>query len=253
MAYKKNIFKDKTVVTVSVISVVAAAALIGGMALDSKNNNKNKNTNEIVDLNNEETRYDSSSNYPLPFDDNELSNNEEEPTTKIPQVVEEPTTIPENETSNSTEISVNAPAKSLNFTSSSILTWPVDGNIIIDYDMDNTVYFPTLDLYKCSDSICIQSDVGTPVYASSKCVVKEVATNEEIGTYVVVDLGNGYLLKYGQLKDIAITLNDTLEEGDLIGYVNQPTRFYSIEGPNLLLNLTKDGEPVNPLDYLNYE
>ena len=245
MAYKKNIFKDKTVVTLSIISVIAATALICGMALDSKNNKKNNDTNEIVDLNNEKTRHDSSINNPLPFDDNELARSEEESTTTPPKVVEEPTTATETQTAEDFEISVNAPAKSLNFTSNSILSWPVDGNIVIDYDMDNTVYFPTLDLYKCSDSICIQSDIGTPVYASAKCVVKEVGTNE--------DLGNDYLLQYGQLKDVAITLNDTLDEGDLIGYVNEPTRYYTLEGPNLLLKLTKNGEPINPLDYLNYE
>lgn len=243
MAYKNNIFKDKTVITLSTISIVAAAALIGGLALDSGEKKASTSGNEIVDLNESYT----TSN---PVEDDSY----EEPSTKEPvsvAEVETTTSLPEEETT--TEVTVNAPANSLNFTSSSILTWPVDGNIIIDYDMNNTVYFPTLDLYKCSDSICIQSDVGTPVYASTKGVVSDIGYNEEIGNYVIMDLGNGYVLTYGQLNDIVIAKNDIVDEYELIGYIANPTDYYCVEGPNLYLQLTENGTPVDPLDYLNYE
>ena len=246
MAYKKNIFKDKTVIALSAISIVAAAALIGGIALDSENDLNSDNNNKIVDLNESDTT--------MSISKRDIEPETEEPTTipkETKQQAEAETTT--EETTTAVDEFVNAPASKLNFTMDSVLTWPVDGNIIIDYDMENTVFFPTLNLYKCSDAICIQSDVGTPVYASANCVVNEIGHNEEIGSYVLLDLGNDYHITMGQLKDIVINPDEVVEAGDLIGYVSEPTDYYSVEGPNLYVKLTENGNPVNPLDYLNYE
>ncbi len=267
MAYKKSFFKDKTIVTLSAISIIAAAALIGGIALDSgaKNDSNSNDTNPgIVDLNESETTQNytkrDESKEPDTIADFERQSNAETDiefeTDAIPEVPEDISQMAGQENiplEEESDIIANAPATSSGFTMDSLLTWPVDGNIIIDYDMENTVYFPTLDLYKCSDSICIQSEVGTPVYASADCTVTKVGSNEEIGSYVIVDLGNEYALTYGQLKDIVVNPEDTIESGDLIGYVNAPTDYYTLEGPNLYLQLTESGNPINPLDYLNYE
>lgn len=257
MAYKKNIFKDRTVITLSAISIIAAAALIGGIALDSGSDNATDTEQNVVDLNESgtETTMSFTQNNNI-VEDNSEAEPETEYETETSESITEETSEFANESTDidqQDEISVNAQTNKLNFTVGSILTWPVDGNIVIDYDMNNTVYFPTLDLYKCSDSICIGSDVGTPVYASTTCVVKEVSTSDEIGSYVVLDLGNEYALTYGQLKDIVVNTDDALESGDLIGYVNEPSAYYTVEGPNLYLKLTENGNPVNPLDYLNYE
>lgn len=253
MAYKKNIFKDKTVITLSTISIIAAAALIGGIALDSGSKSENKEPKNIVDLNEDLTTNSLADNDDWYSEEDENISATETTTEFTEKFAEEATTKPTEDQTTSDEISVNAPADSLNFTSGSILTWPVDGNIIIDYDMENTVYFPTLELYRCSDAICIQSDVGTPVYSSEKCVISEIGYNEEIGNYVIADLGNGYVLTYGQLSDISVNKDDIIEKNDLIGYISEPTDYYSVEGPNLYLKLTENGTPVNPLDHLNYE
>ncbi len=254
MAYKKSIFKDKTVVALSAISIIAAAALIGGIAMDSAGDNNTGNQENIVDLNESDTTGSMADNNSRRYYEQETEPaTEPQSTTIIPEETSELADVETEASDGNSEFAVNAPASSLNFTMDSILSWPVDGNIVIDYDMENTIYFPTLELYKCSDAICIQSEVGTPVYASANCVVREISSNDEIGSYVVVDLGNDYALTYGQLKDIVVETDDTLESGDLIGYINEPTAYYTVEGPNLYLKLTENDNPVNPLDYLNYE
>ena len=58
-----------------------------------------------------------------------------------------------------------AKALVLNFTDTSSLTWPVRGNVILDYSMDQTIYFPTLDQFKCNPGIVIQAEVSDPVAA----------------------------------------------------------------------------------------
>ncbi len=152
------------------------------------------------------------------------------------------------------DASVNAPASALSFTADSILVWPVETcDILIDYSMDTTTYFATLDMYKTSDAVAVRSEVGSPVYACADGIVTEHASNEEVGDYVITDLGNQYLLTYGQLKDVQVEVGNTVKKGDLIGYINDPTKYYVVEGPNLYLKLTKDGSPIDPLDFLDYE
>ena len=60
--------------------------------------------------------------------------------------------------------------------------------MLLDYSMDQTIYFPTLDQYKCNPGLVIQSDVSTPVGAPANARILEVGSNEEIGNYVVMDL-----------------------------------------------------------------
>ncbi|HIZ78961.1 MAG TPA: M23 family metallopeptidase [Candidatus Lachnoclostridium stercorigallinarum] len=143
-----------------------------------------------------------------------------------------------------------ASAMVLNFTDADTLGWPVRGSVLIDYSMDTTTYFATLEQYKCSPGIVVQSEVSTPVYAPAAARVLEVGSNEELGNYVTLDLGNEYTAICGQLKEIPVAANDYVEAGSLLGYVAEPTKYYSVEGSNVYLELTHEGTPVDPLDYL---
>ena len=116
--------------------------------------------------------------------------------------------------------------------------------------MDTTTYFPTLDQYKCSPANVIQSEVSTPVLAPANARVMEIGCNEEIGNYVRLDMGNGYTALCGQLKEILVEVNEYLQSGDALGYVAEPTKYYSVEGVNLYFELLKDDKPVDALDYL---
>ena len=77
-----------------------------------------------------------------------------------------------------------------------------------------------------------------------------VSSDEELGNYVVLDLGNDYVATCGQLKDIQVMENEYLEAGQVLGYVAEPTKYYSVEGPNLYFAVKKDGNPVDPFEYL---
>ena len=141
-------------------------------------------------------------------------------------------------------------AGNVNFSGESILLWPVDGNVIMNYSMDKTVYFSTLDQYKYNPALVIQSDVNTKVLAAADGQVLSVETTPETGETVAVDIGGGYQLVYGQLKEIQFAVGDRVSRGDLLGFVSEPTKYYSVEGSNLYFQMLKDGEPVNPMDYL---
>lgn len=136
------------------------------------------------------------------------------------------------------------------FNEASTMQWPLEGSILLDFSMDSTTYFPTLDLYRTNPAILIQAEVGTTVQAPAPGKVVAVDHNEELGDFVVIDMGNGYQAKCGQLTEVPVTTGDIVEAGAVLGQVAEPTKYYVVEGSNLYFSVTKDGTPVDPLDYI---
>ena len=143
-----------------------------------------------------------------------------------------------------------AAAPDINFTESSLMEWPVNGQVVLDYNMDNTVYFPTLNVYKLNPAVAISAEVGAPVAAVANGKIVSVLENEETGTTVTVDMGNGYQAVYGQLKDVPFQAEEYVTAGAVLGYINEPTKYYTEEGANLYFALSKDGVSLDPMEYL---
>ena len=55
---------------------------------------------------------------------------------------------------------------------------------------------------------------------------------------------------YGQLKELNFAVGDMVESGQVVGYVSEPTKYYSVEGSNVYFQLLKDGVPVDPAEVL---
>lgn len=138
----------------------------------------------------------------------------------------------------------------LAFYEDSKLSWPVEGNVILDFSMDATVYFNTLQQYKYNPAILIQGEVNTPVMAAADGIVTQISSNEEIGDFVTMALGNDYSLQYGQLKALEVTMGEEVKAGDIIGYISEPSKYYVTEGSHLYLKLMNGATPVDPLDYI---
>ena len=128
--------------------------------------------------------------------------------------------------------------------------WPVTGDIIMNYSMDTTTYFKTLDQYKYNPAVMIGCEVGSDVLAAADGKVLSVENTDETGTTIIVDMGNGYQATYGQLKDVSCEEGDLCKAGEVIGKVSEPSRYYSLEGSNLYLKMEKDGAPVDPMSFL---
>lgn len=138
----------------------------------------------------------------------------------------------------------------LDFNEEDGLVWPIVGDVLINYSMDRTIYFPTLEQYKYNPAIVIAAKQGESIAAAADGRVISVAYDPAIGNTVVMDLGNGYELTYGQLENITVSEGSYVSVGDGIGTVAYPTKYYSVEGTNVYFKLTKDGEPVNPMSRL---
>lgn len=138
----------------------------------------------------------------------------------------------------------------LDFSEEDGLVWPIVGDVLINYSMDKTIYFPTLDQYKYNPAIVIAAAQGENISAAADGRVTSVSYDHDTGNTVVMELGNGYELTYGQLENITVSEGSFVHVGDGIGTVASPTKYYSLEGTNVYFKLTKDGEPVNPMSRL---
>ena len=156
---------------------------------------------------------------------------------------------PEAETEQDDSTDTAADAEVLHFAPEDGMNWPMEGNVILNYSMDATTYFPTLDQYKCNPAIIISGDVNSKVYSVARGKVSKIENDPVTGCTMTVELGDGYEAVYGQLKELNFEVGDYVEAGHVLGYVSEPTKYFSVEGSNLYFELRKDETPVDPVDY----
>lgn len=256
---KKKIDGEKIFSIVASLAIIAA--LVVGVVSIVKSTTSSKKPN-YIDLNVAE---DGTNKVDPTTIDRQAQRETEKPTKKQEKPTERPTKpsqeqrtegvtepetdgVPAGVDQNPTAAEVNAPV--LNFGENSNLLWPVEGDIVIGYNMDNTIYFPTLDLYKCSPSIVISAEVGTPVLSAAPGIVEDIYVDSVTGTTMVVSIGDGYKIVYGQLGNLSVGISDTVAAGTELGRVAEPTKYFAVEGSNLYFGLTKEGTPVDPMLHL---
>lgn len=127
------------------------------------------------------------------------------------------------------------------------LVWPVEGEVILPFSMDTTVYFKTLRSYRCNPGILIAAEEGENVLAAYEGVVESVSEDKEHGTTVTVIMGNGYKAIYGQLMNVTVAKGDTITTAQNIGEAAAPSSYYTEEGTHVFFELMKNGVPINPI------
>ena len=127
------------------------------------------------------------------------------------------------------------------------MTWPVVGNILMDFSTDKLVYDKTLEQYRTNDNLCIASSEGTQVRSAADGVVSQIYYSQETGNTLVIDHGNGWATTYSQLQDtILVKVGDVVDSGQIVGGVSTPSIYSVLLGNHLAFAVTKDNTPVNP-------
>jgi murein DD-endopeptidase MepM/ murein hydrolase activator NlpD len=95
---------------------------------------------------------------------------------------------------------------------------------------------------------------GTPVRAAADGVVVIAGSTVDAtgrlvgyGNYVVIAHNDGYMTVYGHLLSLAVHKGDTVHQGDVIG---QEGMSGTATGPHLHFEIRKDGQYVNPAEFL---
>jgi murein DD-endopeptidase MepM/ murein hydrolase activator NlpD len=183
--------------------------------------------------------------------ENQLAQTEEK-VEEIEDVIEEPSEITQSDEVQAEIISpIEEQPPAFYFSEADLLQWPIDGNVLMSYSMDETIYFATLDQYKYNSAVIIEGKEGQEVVAAAAGKVKKIEDAVETGITVTVDIGNGFDTVYGQLGNLMVAEGDIIEQGQVLGVLAKPTRYYTVEGCNLYFQLLKKGEPMDPLDFFD--
>lgn len=231
-----------------------AAAVVGMTALYSnrqEQERKNAEQEIAAEMSTEESvQAEKASSVILPKETEQTESVAETETQAAEVAKEEETEQPvEDNAENKETAPASGVTETLHFAAEDGLLWPMEGNVILDYSMEATVYFATLDQYKYNPAVVIAGDVNSKVYAVAKGKVESIANDEVTGCTVTVSLGDGYEAVYGQLKDLNFAEGDYVEAGHVLGYVSEPTKYFSVEGSNLYFELRKDGAPIDPIEF----
>lgn len=145
---------------------------------------------------------------------------------------------------------VTVNAGELDFNSEKTISWPVNGEVLLPYSMETTVYFETLDQYQCNPGMLIQAGIGTTVQNAYLGQVTKVTSDNTYGNLVTLYIGNDYSIVYGQLDTIYVKEGDFVKAGQSIGTVGKPTDSFKEEGSHLYFQMLHGEETVDPMMFI---
>lgn len=128
---------------------------------------------------------------------------------------------------------------------------PLVGETVAAFSMDALQYSPTMGDWRTHDGVDIAADPGTQVCAASSGTVLDVRDDEWMGTTVVISHDGGYDTVYANLQSTpTVEVGDYVTAGQVIGSVGKTALGESAEPPHLHFGVTKDGEYVDPSEFL---
>ena len=158
-----------------------------------------------------------------------------------PQPVEETPAMPEVEVDD-TPVVAQAPR---------LVVSPLNGQVLTAFSVDKLVYDVTMDDWRVHDGVDISAKPGTTVLAACSGTVLAVENDPMMGTTVTIAHDGGYQTTYASLQSKpTVEAGDTVSAGQIIGAVGTTAKAESGQSPHLHFSVTKDGDAVNPEEFL---
>lgn len=133
------------------------------------------------------------------------------------------------------------------------IAMPVEGDLVSLYSMDRLSYNPTTRDWRTHDGVDIQAAPGSEVRCAADGTVASVMTDEAMGTVVTVRHEGGFLTRYGNLaEDPGVEEGQKLRRGETLGAIGTGALMEAGLEPHLHFELCRDGESVDPTDYLEW-
>jgi murein DD-endopeptidase MepM/ murein hydrolase activator NlpD len=126
--------------------------------------------------------------------------------------------------------------------------YPVKGDFPIVSTFGKRMH-PIHKVIKFHKGIDIKAPIGTDVLASSDGVIQKVKPQSTgYGNHVVIKHDNTFKTLYAQLSTMTVKVGDKVKAGDKIGEVGSSG---ASTGPHLHYEVIREGEKVNPEDYVS--
>lgn len=119
------------------------------------------------------------------------------------------------------------------------LIWPVQGVLTSPFGMR---------WGRMHEGIDIGASTGTPIYAAASGTVVYAGWEGGYGNLTVIDHGGGLATAYGHQSHLAVSNEQVVTRGQVIGYVGSTGHS---TGPHLHFEVRVNGAPNDPLNYLS--
>lgn len=128
---------------------------------------------------------------------------------------------------------------------------PLEGEVVAAFSVDELLYSPTMDDWRIHDGIDIAAQEGDSVVSASAGTVLSVTEDALLGTTVVIDHGDGVEATYASLQaGPMVSAGESVTAGQIIGTVGTTAASEAAQGPHLHFSVTKDGDAMDPNEFL---
>jgi murein DD-endopeptidase MepM/ murein hydrolase activator NlpD len=93
----------------------------------------------------------------------------------------------------------------------------------------------------------LAAPTGTPIYATRSGTVDTATYGSSAGYYVQIDHGDGFKSIYMHMTHYVVSKGQQVSQGQVIGYCGSTG---ASTGPHLHFGITKNGNYVNPANYI---
>ena len=132
-----------------------------------------------------------------------------------------------------------------------VFTYPVEGEISMEYAKDKLVYSNTLGEWITHLGVDIKAEKTTVVKASALGTIKSIKNDPRYGLTVVIEHSNGYTTVYANLLTAEfVSVGESVSSGQTIGTVGNTASFEILDEPHLHFEILKDSEQIDPTMYL---
>ena len=129
---------------------------------------------------------------------------------------------------------------------------PVEGEAVAEYSMECLSYNETTRDWRVHAGMDIAAEAGTEVKAAADGEVYTVYEDPQMGMTVVIRHEDGYTTHYSSLaEDVSVKAGDTVKLGQAIGTVGNTALMESALPDHVCFRVTRDGETIDPADFLN--
>ena len=125
------------------------------------------------------------------------------------------------------------------------LLWPTTSNLITSY-FGYRVH-PIYRTTRFHSGIDIAAPYGAPIYAAEAGKVILASYYDGYGNCIIIDHGDGVSTLYAHCSSIIVKVGQYVSKGQIIGYVGSTG---NSTGPHLHFEVSINGNPVNPFNYL---
>lgn len=145
------------------------------------------------------------------------------------------------------EEETKAAAKKVSFES------PLLGNVVAEFSGEKLIYNTALADWRTHSGVDISAAANADIKAAAEGVVLEVFSSA-LGESIVIDHKNGYTTLYaGLVNTDMVSVGKEIKSGDIIGQLNEKSTGENITQTHLHFEILKDGDSVDPTEFISFK